>query len=446
MKMQKIILAFEDESPGFSSVLKKIEESYRLLPVKSGQQALRVMYETKPDLIFWNSSLSAANRNEDIGLIMDAIKSDDIPVIFYSLEQNSEYEIKALEMGANDFIGYPVEPDIVLSRIDKVFSVYKTKKNLEYSANKDFLTGLWNRNFLENFIINYHAKENREGIFLLLDLDNFKIVNDTYGHIKGDELLIRFAQMLETEIQSTDLASRIGGDEFVVFLARKMDAAQVKVFLDRLLEVVDHELSEFLNFELQISVSIGITGYPRDGVDFTTLYNKADKALYYIKQNGKQGFHFYKKQNTYAITYDAKDNEVDIKKLRCYIEENHISNGAYNVRYDGFKKIYQFVSRCIERTGQNVQMIIYTLETEEWNRISTEDTNLAIEVLGQYIRNLLRKGDVATKYSNSQYLVILMDATTENGRMVAERIIYSWKNENKNPLLTVSYSMEEIDG
>lgn len=370
----------------------------------------------------------------------------ELPIILIAENESYEAEAMALQIGAMDYLRKPVKAQVLLSRMKKAISIYQNKEMLISNANKDVLTGLWNRNYLEEHIRYLHRKENKKGIFLLLDMDNFKEVNDQLGHATGDKLLIQLASALLSESKKGDIACRIGGDEFVLFIEEDLDASKVRVRAERILDSVEEAIEEVIHSRLEdVSVSIGITAYPEDGNDFKTLYANADKALYFVKQNGKRGFHFYHDNYTYSIKFHPENNAIDIEQLKEYIKETSISNGAYTVRYDGFKRIYQFVSRTIERTGQKVQILIFTLETKDWDTISNDEMQLAIENMGSGIHNLLRKGDVASKYSNSQYIVILMDTNKDNGCKVAERVRNSWENQNLNPELHLSYVIGTIE-
>lgn len=162
-------------------------------------------------------------------------------------------------------------------------------KDISY---KDALTGLWNRGYMEKQLYAFLHTGCHAGTFMMLDLDNFKTINDTYGHLAGDQLLIQFGAILRRLSREKDIVCRFGGDEFAVFLKDLNDAAVVQ----RKAELYSRRLWETL-LEPQgystASVSIGIAMAPQQGNSFLELYQKADKALYSVKQNGKNGYRFY---------------------------------------------------------------------------------------------------------------------------------------------------------
>lgn len=127
--------------------------------------------------------------------------------------------------------------------------------------------------------------------FFLIDIDNFKNVNDTLGHAKGDEVIHEISQRIISLFRSDDILGRIGGDEFVVFMKHTpKDVAERKAIL--LCEALRMELSNTKECVL-VSATIGIALSPTDGLDFITLYQHGDEALYRIKNEGKNNYGFY---------------------------------------------------------------------------------------------------------------------------------------------------------
>ena len=119
----------------------------------------------------------------------------------------------------------------------------------------------------------------------MLDVDNFKALNDTLGHQAGDEFLIRLAERLRTSIRETDVIGRIGGDEFFIFLREVSELTLTENRAKRLLDVISEVAKDYL--QVKVSGSIGISRYPENGFDLDSLYAKADEALYEAKHAGK---------------------------------------------------------------------------------------------------------------------------------------------------------------
>ena len=177
--------------------------------------------------------------------------------------------------------------DITRSKADR--------QRLEYMVAHDPLTGLANRSEFQRHCaqaIEVSARINGATAVLFVDLDAFKAVNDSYSHAIGDRLLVKVAQRIRRELGENDIASRIGGDEFTVLLGGLRTREQAAQFASRLLQ----SLSEPMligDYEIVMSASIGIAGYPLDGSDPVTLIANADAAMYAAKTQERNTFRFY---------------------------------------------------------------------------------------------------------------------------------------------------------
>ena len=169
-------------------------------------------------------------------------------------------------------------------------------QQIAHIAQHDPLTGLPNRVLLNDRIstaISIAPRHHKKVGVLFLDLDGFKRVNDTLGHAIGDRLLKAVADRLMTCVRGSDTVSRIGGDEFVVLLSEVERAEDSAITARRMLEAVS-ETYTIDRHDLNITVSIGVSVYPDDGVDAETLIKNADAAMYQAKENGRKGYQFYK--------------------------------------------------------------------------------------------------------------------------------------------------------
>ena len=176
-----------------------------------------------------------------------------------------------------------------------------TEETLMYQAMYDNLTGLPNRYLLEDRLKQVLANATRTGnpfIYVTLDLDFFKGVNDTYGHSGGDLILVELAKRLSIGLRSMDTAARLGGDEFVAIYPCDvgMERTTAEVVMNRFYENLKPPVM-LGEEEYQIRSSVGVAFYPEHSQDLTTLFDYADAALYKAKKNGK---------NQYAI-YDPGD-------------------------------------------------------------------------------------------------------------------------------------------
>ena len=295
-------------------------------------------------------------------------------------------------------------------------------------AQRDALTGLWNRAYTETHINHFLREEENTGVLFMIDMDNFKTINDKFGHQEGDQLLVDFSKMVQECVRKDDIVCRLGGDEFMVFMKHLNDRQKIQERAETLLKKFRQYLNGIEEYNI-LSLSMGIAVAPVDGRDFTTLYQNADKALYYVKQNGKNCYHFISEDAYNSTSQVQKGKQIDLMHLKDVLEEKTPITGVYEVTYEDFKRIYQLLQRILLRSKRSVQMLLFTLNSTEDNKFSEEQTQTALNDLGKVIANSLRCGDIATNYSQSQYLVILMDAGLDDGFKVGERIV---RNYQKN--------------
>ncbi len=439
----KHILIVDDVTTNLKCAAEVLKDTYDVTTAKSGKAALQILREMQPDLIMLDVNMPEMNGFE----VMERIKEDpvtrDIPVIFLTAEADKENEVTGLKMGAMDFIKKPFEPDIMRSRIEKILQMTEQTKELQNIAGRDSLTNLLNRRCFEK-ILDQPEEGKENGFFLLLDLDNFKQVNDTFGHVIGDQVLIKFARVMEEEASPEDAICRIGGDEFAIFIPGTYEKSKIKSIARRMIAGIEFEVNDLLldTCDFKLSVSIGIAEKPEDGSHFAELYAAADKALYYVKQNGKRGCYFYHTEEGKEKELDEDNNLIDLLQLQRLIQEKSEQSGAYRVEYDGFKRIYHFVSRCMERKSQDVQLVLFTIQEQE--HIEGENEKTPIEILEEAVSKSLRRGDVATRCGNTQYVAILMNASEENGTLVVKRIQKKFSELSGDGRLTLGYEMVSV--
>ncbi len=175
---------------------------------------------------------------------------------------------------------------------------------LEHQANHDSLTGLPNRALMRDRIqqaIDQARRNGRMVAVVFVDLDHFKLINDSLGHHIGDRLLLEVAERLTSCVRGNDSVARQGGDEFVVLLSDQQRQDEILTVVSRLLEVISRPWSN-AGEEYGISCSIGVSCYPQDGNDPDTLLRCADAAMYQAKDSGRSTHHFYTPELNEAIS------------------------------------------------------------------------------------------------------------------------------------------------
>ena len=181
---------------------------------------------------------------------------------------------------------------VVINIVSRIRSNEK-RKELEDKADTDQLTGLNNKLATERKIKNYMAQNPQsQSMMFLLDIDNFKKINDTMGHAFGDEVLRSLGMQIGAIFRATDIIGRVGGDEFMIFLKGIPDeetilkeARKVETFFK------GFQAGEYVKYAA--TASIGVAIFPQEGADFETLYKAADQGLYKAKKRGKNQLAFY---------------------------------------------------------------------------------------------------------------------------------------------------------
>lgn len=194
---------------------------------------------------------------------------------------------------------------------------------IQYLATHDSLTGLPNRLMFSQLLsrsIQSAQRHKRQLAVFFIDLDRFKIINDTKGHDAGDQLLQEIAQRYKQALRAADIVGRLGGDEFIILIEEVQELSQVEVVARKIL--VDTVKPIVLQGEeCHITASIGISMYPKDGEDEQTLMKNADIAMYFAKEEGKNNFQFYSKNIQSQSTKRLSIEEY----LRHALERNELS-------------------------------------------------------------------------------------------------------------------------
>lgn len=184
-------------------------------------------------------------------------------------------------MGANEF-------RYLASTYNKMYAAYKRSiDNLSFQASHDELTGVYNH---AGYDLIKQSLDLESTAFLLFDADRFKQINDTYGHQVGDKVLQKIADALKNNFRADDYICRIGGDEFLVFMVHIGD--NVHTMIEHKVSQINEDLKDPADGLPPISVSVGVSLYSKNA-DSQLMFNEADTALYFVKENGRSGCHFY---------------------------------------------------------------------------------------------------------------------------------------------------------
>lgn len=246
-----------------------------------------------------------------------------------------------------DHNGIPIKAVGVILDID---SEKRLTQELIDKAERDSLTKLFNKAAARSRIQELLEKRNEPEQFamLIIDMDNFKQVNDTRGHMFGDVVLTKITSQLQRLFRSEDIIARIGGDEFLVFVRYVSDMEIIRRRAEKVIETFHNVLEEELDNRL--SCSIGISCCPRDGMCYQDLFQACDQALYRAKQQGKDQYAFY--DNTIALnTFSINTNQVMAAITRIE-SDDPLDLGTYSIIQQTFKVLYE--TSDVERAIQSI--------------------------------------------------------------------------------------------
>jgi two-component system cell cycle response regulator len=299
------ILVIEDrpfESEKFIETLKKDDDN--VISVKNGEQAMALSQINDFDVITVSLNLAGEDGLRLCSLLRSNERTRAVPLLMVGEEGDMKRIAQGLEIGAHDYILRPIDRNELLARVrtqvrrkryqDRLRNNYETSLSL---ALTDSLTGLFNRRYLMvhlEKLLNKNKESNKQLCVLLMDIDHFKKINDTYGHAVGDEVLKTFAERISKRLRSFDLVARLGGEEFVVVLPDISIDMAMQV-AERLRKGICAEPFVVNSPHSPVSVSVSTGGamvLATDSLKVEEILARADDELYRCKEGGRNCVYF----------------------------------------------------------------------------------------------------------------------------------------------------------
>lgn len=429
------ILVVDDELVMLSLTARILSQKYEVLTAKSGQEALRLYETEKPDLILSDLVMPDMSGFEMYESVQKMF-GKQVPVVFMSGADGDGIEKKGFERGASDFIRKPFQASVLLRRIDNILLNLERIRGLAEEASRDSLTGFLNKGAVTEKLTELCRM--RKGILLVVDLDCFKLVNDLYGHEKGDAILRVFSDIMRKNTRSADIAGRIGGDEFVLFCTDSTERATVSHICERMNRQFVEQAKALLgeNMAIPLGVSIGAAVVPDNGSDFVEVFKQADQALYSVKQNGKHSFAFCDDHGVDA----TNQQEDDLQSLNMIFEERNVTNGAYYIGRDAFTQVYRFFLRYVRTYKESAYTLLMTLSPTPLCRSFAEISDFFGDIVGKS----LRKSDIMVRIRQNQYLLLLPHVPETFFDPLVERILKRWNSFPSSSQIEIRYESQFI--
>jgi diguanylate cyclase (GGDEF)-like protein len=266
---------------------------YRVTETASGDDVLAVCREDIPDLVLLGTRLSERDELATCEAVRELPGCESIPILMVTDRSDEEDVERLFAAGATDLVTKPLNFALLQKRVERLLSARRVEKQAETLSSRDAITGLPNRAmFLQRLgLLLRGARREAPLSLLLLDLDRFKLVNETLGHDVGDMLIRAVSERIGECLRTDDMLARMGADEFAMLLPGAADEQKVAKVAQSILEGIAKPQT-IMGQEVCITGSIGIALHPQDGVNATTLVKHADTAMFRAKETGNS-YQFY---------------------------------------------------------------------------------------------------------------------------------------------------------
>lgn len=342
--------------------LSKSEHNFTITEFDNALKALEHCQKNEVDCILIDYYLPSMDGLEFVkSLKKSSDKSKIFNIIMLTGQGNEEIAVNALKAGAKDYLNKNSLTAVrLVNTIINSIRQYELEKEIssknekiEYIASHDVLTSLPNRTAFEKRIKQYFSaavRYERLSALLMVDLNNFKSINDSMGHLAGDEVLTEIAKRIAHNIRASDMAARLGGDEFVIILDEINEESDAGIVADKILQ-------EFLNpfyigeNSIYVSASIGICCFPMEIKDYHEVISRADVAMYQAKKFKESNYQYYRKEdyqlylNTLKI---AQELDHSLEKDELYLVYQPIIN-IETKEVLGFEALCRWYNKSLER-------------------------------------------------------------------------------------------------
>ncbi|WP_298273049.1 diguanylate cyclase [Geobacter sp.] len=298
--MASTVLIIDDSDTLREEILRTVKAASLFdtyLEACDGLEGFKTLLNHRVDLVLCDLEMPRMDGFRFLSMMRARGEFQDLPVIMLTGREDRETKIRGLEQGASDYVTKPFDAGELVARVRVQLKMKalqdelkRTNELLRKLSITDPLTHLHNRRHLMETMEKEFQRASRKGGHLslvILDIDYFKKINDTYGHQEGDRVLATLAEIVMKGLRSYDIAARYGGEEFVLLLP-ETPLPEAQAIAERLRgEVQEHSFNGILQGQV-ITISLGVATYPSPRVEnIDSLFRQADEALYRAKQNGR---------------------------------------------------------------------------------------------------------------------------------------------------------------
>jgi len=369
------LLFIEDNRDAQADIKMLLEDDVKeIYQAFDGKEGLSLYKEKSPDIVITDINLPYINGLDLTSKIKNLDKTQAI--IIMSAYHDRENLLHSINIGSNGFITKPIDVELLFQRLHSIADSIEEKKREKYEATKkiqelhelayyDRLTKVPNRFMFDkklNEFIDKANKEKGEFSLLFIDLDNFKKINDTYGHETGDFVLQTMSKNISKAILKDDIVSRRSGDEFLVLLKNYTTTEEIKQIVYNILQLTSKEII-YKECTIKTSCSIGISQFPQDATQKSKLLSLADEAMYNAKELGKGNYFFAHNNSDFQLTQRKKSNTIVVSS-KLFWHKNHAQLIYENREIMLTKKEHLFLSLLF--SSQNYQATYEQIYIHLW--------------------------------------------------------------------------------
>ena len=301
MHMGKNILIIDDSETVREQIIQTLMRATALFDhyyeAADGIEGFKQVMAHPMSLIVCDLEMPRMDGFKFLGMLQTREELRDIPVIMLTGREDRDLKIKGLEQGACDYVTKPFDAGELIARVRVQLKIRllqdelkRSNEKLQELSNTDPLTMLYNRRYMMSALERELHRAQRKGAplsLIIMDIDHFKRINDTFGHQQGDVVLMRVAELARQSLRSYDVAARYGGEEFVLILPETSHEEALHV-ADRLRLAIQQEAFAAPINTTRITISMGVASFPCPGLTtIDDLIRAADEALYRAKQSGR---------------------------------------------------------------------------------------------------------------------------------------------------------------
>ena len=284
-KAKATVLIVDDSTTNLQVMAAILEQRYQVKAATSGEQCIAIATKHRPDLILLDVVMPDMDGFAVCEKLQSLPETKSIPIIFVTGRDEVSDEEQGLRLGAVDYITKPIRPLILSARVDTHITLKQQQDKLHELAMIDQLTGLTNRHYMLEVVGQKLARSRRHETplsIMMIDIDHFKEINDTSGHLTGDLVLRQLGEFLKDQFRVEDSITRFGGEEFLVILEPCNEEQAIAKA-----EEIRKDIEKLQPANIDITVSIGVAQLSNRDLRFDQLIKRADKALYEAKGKGR---------------------------------------------------------------------------------------------------------------------------------------------------------------